>query len=529
MSRRDLEMLDTQSTLAEEAPPGALPDDPECLPGGSVVDGAGLHGVHADAADFVVIGSGAAGGAAAWILSEAGFSVIVVEEGPWVRTRGFQLDVDHAFKTLYRWGGTGFVTGRSFLPLLQGMCVGGSTTINSAIAWRLPQDVYDDWAREYEIGEAINPRVLEPCFDRLERELNVHPIEEPVLGRNSELMREGMVKLGVEPHTIERYERGCRGSARCAQGCPNAAKLSTALTCIPWTLARGGRIYTNSRVVRATSRAGRANGVEAVTSGGGKLKLIARRGVLVAASTIQTPNILRRSGVKSKALGNNFMAHPGVGLGARYDDDVRLHRGATQGMETIHFRRSDRFKLESLSLSPELTAVRIPGFGKDLVRRLADYRRLAVWGVQVRARAVGRVDSVLGGDRVRYTLGPDDVRIGKKGLKTLAEIAFATGAKEVYPGVHGLPESLRSMDEVRRLDEVPDDPRHFMYIATHLFGAARMGPDPSTSVVGLDFATHAIRNLYVVDSSLFPTNLGVNPQHAIMAVAMAAAERMARA
>ena len=197
-------------------------------------------------------------------------------------------------------------------------------------------------------------------------------------------------------------------------------------------------------------------------------------------------------------------------------------------METIHFRRTDRFKLESLSLTPELTAVRIPGFGKDLINRLADYRRLAVWGVQVRARAVGTVDTRLGGDRVRYSLGADDVRIGKKGLKTLAEIAFATGAKEVYAGVHGMPESLQSMDEVRRIDEIPDDPRHFMYIATHLFGAARMGPDPATSVVGLDFSTHAIRDLYVVDSSIFPTNLGVNPQHAIMAIAMMAAERLAR-
>ena len=310
MSRRELDVLASQRTLAEEAPAGSLPDDAESLPEGSVVDGTGLSGVHADSADFVVVGSGAAGGAAAWILAEAGFSVIVVEEGAWIRTRQFGLDVDHAFKSLYRWGGTGFVMGRSFLPLLQGMCVGGSTTINSAIAWRLPQDVYDDWARHYAIGSAINQELLEPRFDRLERELNVHPVEEDVLGRNSGLLREGMEKLGVQPHTIERYERGCRGSARCAQGCPNAAKLSTALTCIPWTLARGGRIYTNSRVDRATSRSGRATGVEAVTRGGGKLKLIARRGVIIAASTIQTPNILRRSGIKSKALGKNFMAHP---------------------------------------------------------------------------------------------------------------------------------------------------------------------------------------------------------------------------
>jgi len=509
--------------------PGSFPDDPERLPSGSVVDGADLPHLHADAADYVVVGSGAAGGAVAWTLAEQGWSVIVVEEGPWARTRDFQLDIGQAFRTLYRWGGTGFVTGRTFLPLLQGVCVGGSTTINSAIVWRLPQDVYDDWARNYGIGPAINADLVEPSFDRLERALNVHPVAEDVLGRNSTIMRDGMRKLRIEPHTIERNERGCRGSARCAQGCPNGAKLSTALTCIPWTLERGGRIYTNTRAVRVRSTRGNATGVEAVTSAGGKLSLMARRGVILAASTVQTPNLLRRSGVRSRALGRHFMAHPGVGLAARYEDDVCLHKGATQGMETIHFRRTDRFKLESLALSPELTAVRIPGFGKDLVRRLADFRRIGLWGVQVRARAVGKVDSLAGSDRVRYTLLPEDVRAGKKGLRTLAEIAFATGAKEVWPGIHGLPEALRSVDDLHLIDDVPDDPRYFMFIATHLFGAARMGPDPRTSVVGLDFATHEIRKLFVVDSSLFPTNLGVNPQHAIMGIAMAAAQRIASA
>jgi choline dehydrogenase-like flavoprotein len=44
--------------------------------------------------------------------------------------------------------------------------------------------------------------------------------------------------------------------------------------------------------------------------------------------------------------------------------------------------------------------------------------------------------------------------------------------------------------------------------------------------VGTDFRIHGTGNLYVVDSSVFPTNLGVNPQHAIMGIAMLAARRM---
>jgi choline dehydrogenase-like flavoprotein len=62
---------------------------------------------------------------------------------------------------------------------------------------------------------------------------------------------------------------------------------------------------------------------------------------------------------------------------------------------------------------------------------------------------------------------------------------------------------------------------------SHLFGTARMSVRPDDGVIGTDFKVHGSENLYVVDSSLFPTNLGVNPQLSIMALARIAAERMA--
>jgi choline dehydrogenase-like flavoprotein len=56
-----------------------------------------------------------------------------------------------------------------------------------------------------------------------------------------------------------------------------------------------------------------------------------------------------------------------------------------------------------------------------------------------------------------------------------------------------------------------------------------MAPTEREGVVGLDFSTHAAKGLYVVDSSIFPTNLGVNPQHSIMGLARLAATRVAAA
>jgi choline dehydrogenase-like flavoprotein len=130
---------------------------------------------------------------------------------------------------------------------------------------------------------------------------------------------------------------------------------------------------------------------------------------------------------------------------------------------------------------------------------------------------------------VRYTLGERDIAHARKALVTIAHLMFDAGAREVWPGVYGVPATLRSRDDVKLLAEGPLDPRSYSFVATHLFGAARMGPDPRTSVVGLDFCTHAASRLFVVDSSVFPTNLGVNPQHSIMAVSRLAATRVAAA
>jgi choline dehydrogenase-like flavoprotein len=69
---------------------------------------------------------------------------------------------------------------------------------------------------------------------------------------------------------------------------------------------------------------------------------------------------------------------------------------------------------------------------------------------------------------------------------------------------------------------VSDEPR-----TNHELGGARMGSDPRTSVVDGNCVTHDVRNLYVVDGSVFPSASEKNPTHTIMALAARAAEHIA--
>lgn len=491
-----------------------------------VLDGLTLRRDFSDDFDFVVVGTGAAGAVCAYELASHGYSVGMVEEGPWIRTRELVRDVDAIFTRAIRDRGMQVAEGKTFIPVLQGRAVGGSTLVNSAIAWRIPGDVLDEWKKDF--GVDISEAELAPHFDALERDLSVRPVAEASLGENNRLFLEHCKKRGYEAAPMHRYDLGCEGSGRCLQGCPNAKKQGMSVTYVPWALAKGARIHTSCKVEHVDIRGGRAMGVVARAEGGARVRLRARRGVFVAASTVQTPNVLYRSGVRAKALGRHFQVHPGIGMGALLDRPVHMSFGATQGAESIHFRKSDRFKMETISMPPELAAARMPGVGLDLVKRLDRLDEVAVWVAQVRARAEGTVGrNVFGYDKIRYELGEDDVRIVRKALATIADLFFDAGAEEVWPGVHGLPVTLTSRDDVRLLREGPLDPRAYSYIATHLFGAARMGPSSSTSVVDTDFGVHGTSHLWVVDSSVFPTNLGVNPQHSIMAMSRLCASRVA--
>jgi choline dehydrogenase-like flavoprotein len=500
----------------------------ENLPEGAVVDGASLAGGVEDEVDFVVVGSGAAGSVAAHTLAAAGWTVAIVEEGPWVKTRSFKEDVLGTFHTMMRDHGTQVLKGRAYMPMLQGRCVGGSTLVNSAIAWRTPEDVLEEWRRDFGLGELATMNALEPHFDALERDLNAHAVMDEVLGENNRLFIETAEDRGLRAQRMRRYERGCKGSAQCLTGCPNAAKQGMSVTYVPWALATGrARIFCSCRVERVDVRGGRAVGVLA-RAGKHRVTLRARRGVVVAASTVQTPNLLRRSGLRARAIGQHFQAHPGMGAGGLFDRPIRMDFGATQGGESIALRQSDRIKLETIAMPPELAAARVPFLGPELTQKLASFANVGIWVANIRMKAQGTVDTQWDGrDRVTFTPTPEDMVSTRKALVTIVHLLLDAGAREVWPGVYGAPSVVTQRDQVKAIEESPLDPRGYSFVATHLFGAARMGPDARTSAVGLDFAAHEAKALYVVDSSIFPTNLGVNPQHTIMALARLAATRIA--
>ncbi|MDP9341297.1 MAG: GMC family oxidoreductase [Actinomycetota bacterium] len=491
-----------------------------------IVDGATQDRPVDEAFDHVVVGSGAAGATAALVLAESGASVAVVEEGPAVRTEQFVDRGYDTLRTLYRDMGGQLARGRAAIPVLQGRCLGGSTVVNSAIMWRLPEDVWAGWRDDFGLGDAVPFGELDGHCDRIERNLSVAATDEGVWGGNNRLMAVAGTALGVRASPMRRAVVGCRGSARCQSGCPHGAKQSMALTYLPRAERQGAVLFVGARADRALMSGDRAVGVSGRFSAGGTFLLRARRSVVVAGSATQTPGLLQRSGVQSLHLGAHFQGHPGASIVGLFDQPVGLWRGATQGFESDQHRIDGRFKVESVALMPELLIATLPGVGARWLEAIGRAGHMAMWAVDMRAYAEGRIDARRGKPRIRFDLERRDVANLRGGLAFTAEMMFAAGARGVMPLVHGLPEVIERPDDARLLREGPEDARAYSMALTHLFGTARMSVRPGDGVVGPDFAVHGTRNLYVVDSSVFPTNTGVNPQLSIMGMAMLAATRM---
>lgn len=489
-----------------------------------------------DDADYVIIGTGAGGATAARILSDAGRSVLMLEEGPSLKTKDRPRDILGAMRTAMRDMGTNTTYGASPFPLLQGRCVGGSTALNSGIIWRLPEDCREEWVREWGLGELLDPKGLSDAFDVLERELEVSVTGDAVLGTQSEKMALACERLGLPGKPITRNASRCKGTANCLQGCPTEARQSMDVSYVPRAIRQGARLHDLCRVDKLVIRGNRAVAVEGVRLERDTRKVLgrfvvrAKRGVILAASAVYSPALLRRAGIKGM-VGERFQAHPGAAVVGRFDESISMGQGATQGYEVP--LREKRLKIESLTLPPEMLASRIPGCGPAWQARMTSLDQYAQWSVLVRMKAHGTVRPLPFGHGtdavVRFDPLPEDMLRMREGLATVCRMMFAAGAREVFPGVAGFAPILTRVEEVEGLERYDVKPTQLNMMCSHLFGSATAGSDPSRAAVSPELAVHGVDGLYVMDASVLPTNLGVNPQHTIMGVVWRAAERLANA
>jgi choline dehydrogenase-like flavoprotein len=490
--------------------------------------------------DFCVVGSGAGGSIAAAVLAEAGARVIVVEEGGHFTRKDFNMQESWAYPALYQDQGNRATDDLSIM-ILQGRAVGGGTTVNWTSSFRTPEATLELWARRHGVV-GLDAATLAPHFEAVERRLSIHEGSLDDVNPNNRKLLEGAQKLGWQPELIRRSVKGCARLGYCGMGCPIDAKQSALITYVPDALASGATLFTNARAKLVESDRGRAKGVvcevrnsEADPHGKHRFVVYARRGVVLAGGAINTPALLLRSKIGSSAVvGRRTFLHPTVPLVALYDEPIEGFYGAPQSVTCRHFvDRGDRvgYFLETSPVHPMLAAVAFPGFGgahQGFMAQLAHAQATVALLVDGHHDDEGgRVTADIDGHiRLSYRLPPALREAATDAIKNMARLQLAAGAREVVT-LHEEPVSIRSEAELSRIDTVTFGPNRHALFSAHQMGGCRMGEDPAHSVVNSRGRHHEIENLWIVDGSIFPTSLGVNPQLSIYAHARLFAQAIA--
>ena len=483
------------------------------------------HDLHHDTVidcDVVIVGSGAGGAPMAAELAEAGFDVVVLEEGGYFQTRDFTANTSQMVRELYRDGGATIAIGNPPIMFQEGRAVGGSTVINGGMSWRTPDDILARWRDEAGLDD-LTPKQLEPYYDRVERRIHVAPMDEDAIGNDNWLLKKGADAMGWKIVGNLRNQAHCVGSNRCAFGCPTGAKQSALVSYIPRALHYGARVYADVRVSRITFHGKRATGVIGKSAAGHHVVVRAKL-VVAACGAIHTPALLARSGVVSRSglLGKNLSLHPNVKVVALFDQPVTGWKGAHQAFQVREFADQNLGCFAAINLPPSIIAMSMPHRGRQLGELMDDYDKMVLAGLLCEDTTTGQVKTIGGRPQAFYQLSQHDAANMQRGLVLLSELLFAAGAKRILLPFHHAKE-LASADEARRVLGQPIATKGWEVVTVHMMGTARMGSDRLASVTDAFGFVHDVDRLMVSDASLFPSPCRVNPMETIMALATRAA------
>lgn len=522
-----------------------------------------------DIVDVLIIGAGASGAAMAWSLADTRMRILCLEQGGWMnpsdypstrrnwQTSGMkdfnpspnvrQLDSDYPVNDT-----------DSPISVLNFNAVGGSTILYAAHFPRFhPSDfkvktldgVADDWPLDY--------AQLEPFYAENDRMMGIaglagdpaYPPRQPLLpplplGRLGETIARGFNSLGwhwwpSDSAIITQPYAGrdkCINLSSCVTGCPQGAKSTVDITYWPEALRHGVELRTHCRVREiSVNNRGMADGVIYYDADGVECKQRAEV-VVLACNGVGTPRLLLNSSSqlfpdglanRSGLVGRNLMFHPNGFVQGLFDEALDGHLGpqgcciwSQEFYETDPERGFKRGYNMQITRSPGPVMTALAGMASGEIPWGSDHHRAFAARFD-HTLSVGIMAEDLPEEHNRVTLDPDlvdsdgipapkityrisenSMRILEHGIEKGREVMAAAGAREM-------------------ISHAPLGPTGW-----HLMGTARMGLDPENSVVNAWGRCHDVRNLFIVDGSIFVTCAAVNPTSTIQALALYVADSM---
>jgi choline dehydrogenase-like flavoprotein len=555
--------------------------------------------------DAIVVGSGAAGGMAAYQLATAGLKVLLLEAGrlidhqkeyrtmewPYATMRRGRLPVgEHAlnvaeYNMLERPYGTAPqlanerkvmsysantftrnwmvdekqhpTTGTRY-AWVRARVLGGKTNLWGRVSLRMSDLDFkaasrDGFGDDWPIGYAD----IAPYYDKVDTLLGISGVKENIphlpdsqfqrgvkLNCGEMLLRQAIAKMGrhlipgragvTTDGVANKYRTRCMGRGKCGRGCDLQASMHSPTALIYPARDTGNlTLRPNSIVseVLVDEGTNKASGVRVIDAETKDVLDFRARTVILAASTLESTRLLLLSKSRNQpnglanssgVVGRYFCEHV---MGPRASGILPMLRsrastnddGRPQSTYIVRFRnvtdkhpdflRGYGFQGGSGCAEYPGHATDTPGFGATFKKRVRDnYPAVIGYGGfgEVLARRENQVSldpevkdawglPVL---RFDYRFSDNELKMAKDMAATGEEMLRAVGAENIVVSSDVLTEGW----------------------SIHELGTARMGSDPKTSVTNSFGQTHDVKNLFVVDGSIFVSASCQNPTWSILAL-----------
>jgi len=530
--------------------------------------------------DFVVIGSGAAGGIMAKELSTAGHSVVVLEQGPHLQAADFKHDewgYDHNFELT--WGGpqghpqTFRKSEQDVAQERDQVCgyahnVGGSSMHFSGNFWRFrPIDFMEASVRGTVAGTnfsdwPISYEDLEPYYSKVDWEIGVSGLQgpwdpprsreypcPPMPIKGPDVLLERAAKgMGLNPYPapvaiLSQAHNGRPGCIHCGFcngfGCEVNAKSSSLVAMMPLALDSGNcELRTHATVFRIeTNEQGRATEVLYYDAEGNEQSQ-RTRAVVLCANGAETPRLLLLSessrfpdGLANSSgfVGRNLMFNGYTSVMGLFDEPVNGYK-SIPATRVVH---------DFYELDPALgfyggggIDARHPSRGTPMGFALMSGAVFGgpAWGSEYKRNLAYQFSHVAAFDGHTTSLPLDsnnitlDENVQDKWGRPAIRCTYMDHPDDLSTMQWFLNKSTELMEAAGASNVVGFYPEEGQEGNVHLLGTCRMGHDPAASVIDPFHRTHDVPNLFLCDGSSLVTSGRGQPTMTIMALAFRAAD-----
>jgi len=477
--------------------------------------------------EICVIGSGCGGATAARLLAEAGHEVVVLEEGRDLKgPERTQRDAP-MYDQIYMDRG-GRASHDLSVTVLQGRVLGGGGVINTCDVVPIPEGVLHHWATKYGL-EDFAPQRFKRFHDDALADLSASHIPDSMVNAANNKVRQGAEALGLRGEVMMHNRVGCRGLGTCMLGCPIFAKRNPRMVALPKAIDAGARIFTRARAVKVGKSGEDIKEVTVRTLDPGgyheqrELKVRAKV-VIIAANAIASAQLLLRSGVGNAQVGRNLILQPQLPIIGLFEERIAAFDGIPQSYAVTEFEEEDNaefglwgYRIEGIMGTPGIVATLLPFSGVAGMQNMARYDRMAPSLLLAPDAPSGRVQVARDGRlTIHYEQRDDHKKRLRDAVRVASKVYLESGATQVL--VPSVPPLIIGSSGPGKLGQrLSFAPATAPLISAHQQGTVRFATSERDGGADLNGQVYGTRDVYVFDSSGFPSSAASHTMTPIIA------------